>query len=408
MDRTRPRAVPHLRAAFWLGLTLAIFWIGWGLTAHQLRKVSIADLRSFDGEIRLGQSPAEVVLPQHAQLESILVKDGQQVSAGQTLAVLDKAAMAMGLETLRRQLLVMQFARECLLDPKTAAQVDRWASGAGIEVKAQLRIAAEDCALDHQHRRLGLQNHQSTVANLSQRLTLVSKRLQLGQADTDGGANHLAVRRLVDTLLAKSSLQSALNRAVSDRDAARLDARKAAVAQARAQTHQIADLERDIAALAQLVSAPRITASQSGRVIRLRAPQGDRPRARAEIIAQIASDHPKEYQLFTWVTPQDAAQMGPQATVRFSVLGAPGAGAALRGTLGPDAIGGAGQRPGFVALQISPTPAALDALAKLDRSMALSHQSMQAQVVVAMDHQPLLKSMRATIKRTLQGFGFGL
>ncbi len=408
MIKTRPHKRPRLWSVLWMGGTAAVMALGIGFTFNQLRAVSVADMRAFQGEVRLGRQPMLVEMPKLSRLDSVLVTEGDVVKAGQTLAVLDKPTMETKLAQLERRMLVLQFSRECFLDNRTSQHVDRWAAGAQTEIRAQLRIAAEDCDVAFDRRKLAVTKAEDNIANLTERLLLLGKRVSLLQGGATEPATHEMVRSLVDTLLAKSAIEAEIATAVTNKETDELSLRQNAVSDARTKTSQIAALENEILHLQSLLQAPRIKAPRAGRILRLRPPVADGVLRQSVDFAQIGDVAAKEYRVFAWVSNTDVQGIAAGVPVQFSILGAAKQNQFFNGVLGPQIADTAEKRTGFVAVEVIPDEIARKDLQQLDRSLALSDHSMHAELIINVARRPLLTSMKDSTRRALQGFGFDL
>jgi len=375
-------------------------------TFNQLRSVAVADLRSFTGEVRLGRQPMLVKMPKLSRLESVLVSEGQTVQAGQTLAVLDTATMTTKLAHLERRLLVMQFARECSLDNRMVGHLDRWVKAEQIEMRAQLRIAAEDCDVSFDRSTLMASYAKDDIAYLSQRLVLLGKRVALLQGKAAVPSQHDLVQDLVDTLLAKSALETEIARALFRKAGDELTLRQNAVANAQAKTLEISAVQDEIQQLQKLLRTPRIQAPRAGRILRLRPPASDGVLRQAVAFAQIEDVAAKDYRVYAWVSDADTPAIAQGIPVRFLILGVANRQQFLRGVLGPRLAQTPQTRPGYIAVEIVPDETARAALRKMDRSLALSDHSMQAELVINVARRPMLTAMADAARRALLGFGF--
>lgn len=69
----------------------------------------------FVGTLQPNQTPKKLQLPAGVPLKALLVKPGELVRAGQTVAVLDEAAMRAQLSHINRSIVVANVLRACLL-----------------------------------------------------------------------------------------------------------------------------------------------------------------------------------------------------------------------------------------------------------------------------------------------------
>ena len=79
--------------------------------------ITIPQTERFVGTLQPSQTPTRLQLPAGVPLKALLVKSGESVRAGQTVAILDEAAMRAQLSHINRSIVVANVLRACLLRP---------------------------------------------------------------------------------------------------------------------------------------------------------------------------------------------------------------------------------------------------------------------------------------------------
>ncbi|PYE86001.1 HlyD family efflux transporter periplasmic adaptor subunit [Pseudoroseicyclus aestuarii] len=238
--------------------------------------VPVPARESFVGALTADATPLALEVPAGASLRAILVSAGERVAPGQTLAVLDEAALARQALLRRADRLVARGLRDCLLsgqmpaqemppdlaeDPETLA-----------ETEARLMAAEESC---HQQRGLSSRERERLQAGLAavaadMAVIEASRRMLVETVTAGGGEGQETANRAISLAAERNRLEarrSQLEEALSERgreqDSARLE-------QIAGLTEEIAGARRDEAALLALRASPRLSLPRGGRVTRVR------------------------------------------------------------------------------------------------------------------------------------------
>lgn len=269
-----PKAVslPRERGGWrrWLWASGSLI-VGLGLAsmvAMAFAKVPAPSQRRFDGWLQPGARHVEIRVPAGLPLEAVLVEEGQHVTQGQTVALLDKAEIGASLQNLKRQRLVNSSLRTCLLNKSATVSEPTEASELDEETRLQLGHATRSCRLVHNDHAL----RQRRLIEALKRLKAASRRLDLRASLASSQQGSSAEHRLKSVTIAME--QEQLNRKISELElqlSALITDQSTEILKEVSQLQNLAtDLNREIANLEEYHTAPRIYAGQAGEITRLR------------------------------------------------------------------------------------------------------------------------------------------
>lgn len=254
-------------------------------------KIMVPSSHQYAGTLTPDQDPTVIALPHDLPLDSILVEPGEQVKAGQTVALLDTAAMAARLEQTGREIIVASILRECLLgtefdssEPEmpfgifteTAPSQDLPFAEYDSETGILMRTALEDCRTTQeadilQQTRLqqALKLMQSQIGLIDQKLAMV---LGISKKTTHKNGVDPVVRAhaSVSIALEKNQIVGRFQTLQTELQALKID-------QNRNRLDRIHQLSEGVAAkltlqamLTHYLAAPRLLAPENGTVNRIR------------------------------------------------------------------------------------------------------------------------------------------
>lgn len=251
--------------------------------------VKVPQTQTFVGTLKPNQSPTELKLPAGVPFKSMLVQTGEEVRAGQTVAVLDQVALQAELDHIERSIAAAYVLRACLLPDNGASEEVNDGSVAlrtdqadDAELQVLIKTARADCAAgarENQQKRARLERG---LEILQERLILVNQKLVLVlgvHSDTDKKEVHPVLRAhaSVSVALERNDLLQKLQVLKAELDGLR-------VAQDQVRLARVAALSKDVArdlkhqaVLRTFLENPRLNVPEKGRIGRVRpVPAGTR------------------------------------------------------------------------------------------------------------------------------------
>ena len=280
----------------WLMAACAVMALLIAPAAQWLVEAKAPGQRRFDGTLSPGTHQIDLRLPAGIPLTAVLTSAGQEVSAGETIALLDLPKITARADMLRRHIRVNAALRACLMDAghadvllqqireelsaptaETASPLPesgaRHAIGPDLplnqqELSLQLQRTAETCKNTHNEAAL----HQRKLLNALEDLRAKSRRLALRAATPPTGDEDVRSQRL-------RLISLALDREQTSKSIAQMELQLSALAteQTRANLRRVQQLEQDaqrqigeLEILMSYAATPRLYAPQSGTILRTR------------------------------------------------------------------------------------------------------------------------------------------
>lgn len=278
MSASRAVSLPRERGGWrrWLWASGSLI-AGLGLAsmvAIAFATVPVPSQRQFDGWLQPGARIVDIRVPAGLPLEAVLVEEGQVVSQGQTIALLDKTVIGNNLQDRKRQLSVNLSLRKCLLNKPAAPTVQTETSERDEETRLQLDQAANACRLTHNDHSL----RQKRLIKALKRLKTASRRLELRASLVSSQEASTAEQRLksVSIALEQEQLHHKISELELQLSALITDQKTEILNEVRQLQSRAADLSREIVVLEEYHASPRIHAGQAGEITRIRVvPQGE-------------------------------------------------------------------------------------------------------------------------------------
>ncbi len=259
-------------AVMWLSLGMCLGLIFWTLAT-----VSLAEIRLERAEpLSLGwhvptSEPEPLDFPAGIPFGTVLVREGDTVTAGQTLVALDDAALAAHADHVRRRVLAARYERRCLIDD-LPAPLDLGPNGAGIdaETRAQLDAAALRCQTLTEGQENEATSLSDALESLRARLKTLDAKLALTFRETASLRPDQRASAALDLTLDRNRTETLI--ALQTAQRARLETAVIAARTDRIDdlTTRIGEDETFLAQLDSLRAKPRITAPADGLVTRVR------------------------------------------------------------------------------------------------------------------------------------------
>lgn len=306
-----PFGPPRLRAVGWFGLAVTgclAMVVGALIAADQ---VMHRPQMTLVGTLQSAQRPVPVVLPGGAQISELLVKNGDHVAQGQTLASYDHAALSDLADSLDIKLLVMRFDRECALDHAVIQDMQDWTQSAGPDVRGQLRLAAESCLARHQTESRALRASMRERDMLQDRARLIDQHILALQGEPVATNQSGRARTIMSALLAQSEIDTQLAQTALQIEDAAAILKQMSIDRTAALDAQINDLKAQRAQLARLLAAPRLDAPTDGRVRRVRVPSTRDALPQDVVVMEIVPDVAAPYVLDVQIDPEIADRLAP-------------------------------------------------------------------------------------------------
>lgn len=326
MRRSRPKARilrhPKLRltwqAFLWPLASVALLLF---LPSALWQVVSGYTLRghsTYPGELRNTESVVPIVLPAGFILDEIIVSEGAQVRAGQTLAVVDVGALSSRLPTLQAQEAGAKVLSACLLaDSPPNSDLES-------EVPEVTRVAIElslrECREMKNAFRRKSEVFRARLSSLKDRKQLLDHRSRLLALSGENG-DLGALKGRIEQALAANMLDAEIVSVSSEWAAAQSKFEAMKLHLVKEANIKRRSLQEERQRLRDALDEPRILAEDSGTVRRLRHLRSGFVAQHEVEIGQIQSAGKDEFQL-RFTVPFDAAdEIHPGQTVKIKLLG---------------------------------------------------------------------------------------
>ncbi|KCV82257.1 response regulator containing a CheY-like receiver domain and an HTH DNA-binding domain [Actibacterium atlanticum] len=400
MSRTKLEYAPTSplgwRPVFWVvaaGMMLLTMFMGlrWGID-----QVNVPRTDLFAGTLRPERERAVVHLPAEVPLLSVLVEPGEEVRKGQTVALLDQAAIESRLLQIDRQIKSNAIFRECLLAPSGFAFDPGVDQGFDSETQLLIREGIDTCqsTLERYETRV---NRMDDVRDLlRKRLSLLEKNLTLVLQQED--AAEPQAHQALEIALQKNRLHERL----AQLDAEQLDARETYDEDRRTQqtsaAELVAQLRHQRAVLTRFKEAPRLTAPQKGTVARVRPLLAGNAYSESEDLIELHDERQSSFEAEFVVTLQQAHAMSEGMRVSLNLLGYREDGPILRGTVAAMQTDPDGKQ---VLAQVALDAESLERLADPAGGIALKGRSTASAISVSLADQSLAEALQNAVFQTV-------
>lgn len=327
----RPRAPLGLAPVLWLAWGLAALAVLFGAAALIAERTTVPASRSYGGTLHPDGNPVTVALPAGLPLDAVLVRPGQEVRAGQTLAVYDKTRIATELARLERDIIALAARRDCLLTQTPATPGDPPAPRPAAAPPAQpdpemalrIRAAVEACQTDQAARALDSQRLTRLRDRLAERHALIGRQITLTLARAKPRDKPEAARKTLALALEQNRIKQQIDTIeIEDRTRA-IDHDRARLQQVQATTQQIEDARRIQAELAAALAAPRLTAPEDGIIARVRPVPLRQPMTRDADFIDIQDPNAQAYAATITLSGAQAASLEIGTPVTITLIGYP-------------------------------------------------------------------------------------
>ena len=261
-----PRERSGWRRWLWLHFTVALAGVV-GLTGVTLvNQVTVEGSRVYIGTVRPSTQFSHVMLPANVPLKTILVREGETVTAGQTVALIDSELLTARVAELRRDLLVRSSLRECLLNRNVVAETGGELTDLDGETRLQVQTAMRECQVAHRENAL------------RQRRLIDARDLLIAQmedADNTLALQSMTLRetkaqRLLEARLERARAATRLARLELEISAMATDQERDLLARAKQLESEARTVRLTLAAFEAQLKTPRLQAQQNGKIERVR------------------------------------------------------------------------------------------------------------------------------------------
>jgi multidrug efflux pump subunit AcrA (membrane-fusion protein) len=248
--------------------------------------VMVPQTQSYVGTLRPNQSPIKLQLPAGVPLKALIVKPGETVRAGQTVAVLDQAAMRAKLSHIKRSIAVANVLRTCLLEISdkeggtNTRKMTHITSDTGLqskdgELRVLIRAARADCTTLQREEKQKKLRLERGLEVLQERLTLLNKKLAMVLGvhvkDAKQGVHPvLRAHASVSVALERNDLVQRLQTLSNELDALRVSQDRQRLARVKNLSEDVATKLSQQAVLQTFLENPRLTVPENGLVSRVR------------------------------------------------------------------------------------------------------------------------------------------
>lgn len=306
-----------------------------------LHNAPVTDLKSYSGTLTHSRNATTIYLPPGIRLKNLFANDGDTVSKGQTIGIIDTVALKKKIDKKQRDLLAKKLLKTCLIGILTDI------SQAGIVLPpitpSILAVhkdrAAAECEVVHAHKvnqditfteKQNILNHRLSIAQNTQSILI--------QAAKKRGTEVALIDALILRSLENATAITTIQQALSDLT---LEYREAATLFHQRQTAKIANLTKEIMVLEQdlsthedLLKKPLIRAPAAGtaRILQSDRMPEDQPNSDRPVI-DITTDGPSDFRVAFFISEQDAAETPIGSRVDIRQLGAAAGRLALSGEI---------------------------------------------------------------------------
>ncbi len=357
----------------WLLIAMISAVVAVFLVVGSVFHLTVDTFQTYPGWIRPRHSAIPVRLPAGFVLREIVAAEGDQIDAGQTLAVLDQEQMEGQLATFQANLAAVVTLRQCLMTTKRDVEMQREypaPSGDGAVARALRECWHFKTSFDHQRELL-----QAELELLTEQRDLLRKRTKLS-AISHTEADVFALQDLIATSFAGTKIDEEILAKKTALDELELEYEANTIERLQGLDVQIEGLKEQIRATHRAIDLPRITAEGAGILRRLRQVQPGFVTQEEVVLAQIQPSQEDGFAVAFHVPFEQADRFFVGIPVQLSLLGWRGKSMSLTGSvigfLSPQT-----QSPEFLEVEVALSPesrellsAALDRLALSDRKTA--------------------------------------
>lgn len=337
-----PRTSVQLVRLIWLAwAVLSVLAISAGFFTLADR-IMVPSSHHYAGTLTPDQDPTVIALPHDLPLDSVLVEPGEKVKAGQTVALLDTAAMTARLEQTEREIIVSSVLRECLLgtefdlpalempsesSTESSLLYDLPFAGSGSETGILMRAALEDCrttqeadTLQQTRLQQGLRLMQSQIGLIDQKLAMVlsvpKRRKQKGGVDPVVRAH-----ASVSIALEKNQLLGRFQTLQTELQALKIDQNRNRLDRVHQLSENVAAMLTLQAMLTHYLAAPRLLAPENGTVSRIRPIMVGKLYSDDESLIELRGESAELYRAEMRIPFSDHAVLRPGTKVTIRLAG---------------------------------------------------------------------------------------
>lgn len=381
------------RPLVWVGFAGVVcasllFGFEWGAG-----RVVVPQAEVFVGTLRPEREVSVVRLPAEVPLLSVLVEPGEPVRKGQTVALLDQAAIESRLVQIEREVKSNAIFRECLLAPKGFQDDTVDASGYDAETQLLIREAVDACQAVLRRHDLDATRLTEIEDLLRKRIDLIEKNLTLVLRAEQGPEDQ--AHQALDFALQKNRLQERLAQLKAELHKERLafDTERRDLQTDAAE--KVAQLRHQRAILTRFNKAPRLTAPQSGTVARVRPLLTGSPYHEVEELIELHDERHDSFEAEFAVSLKQAHALREGMDVSFRLLGYPQDGPVLHGHI--SALQSSEDPNAQVIARIALDQDSLKRLADPAGGIALKGQSTASAIHVSLADQTLSSALAQAV-----------
>lgn len=309
--------LPSLALALVIGIGLSI-----------IARADIASYHTFVGDLRPDTEPTELILPAGAALQTLLIRPGDLVEQGQTLALLDKDSMQRHLQSMNATLADAVVLRRCLQSAHGTSLATAAANEPGVIVASQDGHASPgpgeiECdAIIHtaEALRRGLRAKKSHYAEQAKVIERYLRFLTKERGTETRAEAQSRVQQAVAAELARNHLRLLVQAVDDERANLEQDLAEKMLERISELDAQILQHQDQIARLTRHIEMPRLLAPISGAVIRLRPTPKSVVNTETTQIAEIRADNQLGYAARFSAPIHMAEALTPGTAVTLSFL----------------------------------------------------------------------------------------
>lgn len=303
-------------------------WLVWAIlatgtlaisTAILTTLISIDEHRSYSGVLQSKVQEVDLVLPKGLPLKEVLVQNGERVSAGQTLAVLDEDRLRILLAELEQNVWADNTLRKCLQTGDVPSQDTLEEGDVGADTRLKLDRVTKECQSIRERHEVQIRRILQAKRYLKEEHKRQIRRLKLAAQGVEDSAIQTRIAVQIAVELGSNTLKE--GQMDLELSALRADHKKELVATLRALEQSVTKGRLRKAELEQALSSPRLYAPRSGGVSDRRDVQLGREYLQEILLLKISAAGTFEYISSFTIPRADATTLHIGDPVSVSVLG---------------------------------------------------------------------------------------
>lgn len=303
-------------------------WLVWATLATGTLAISVVVLttmitavehRSYSGVLQSKVQEVDFLLAEGLPLKEVLVQNGETVTAGQTIAVLDVDRLRILVSDLQQNILTDNILRKCLQSGETPTQATLQDSTLDTDTQLKLVRVTKECQAITERHEVQIRRILLAKSHLNEEHTQRMRRMRRAAHGVEDTVIQTRIAVQIAIELGNNSLRD--GQIDLEIMALRADQKKEMVAILRALEQAVSKARLRKAALERALSSPRLYASLNGTVSDRRVVQPGREYLQQILLLKISGTGTFEYNPSFAIPRSDAAMLNVGHPVSISVIG---------------------------------------------------------------------------------------